>query len=182
MASTLKNYSVEVHFAQRLAASEKKIRDKAVKRLRSWITIRSQSEKNDFSEDDLMKIWKGLFYCVWMSDKLLIQQALVENIATLVYSFKSQKSVMLYIRTFYKTMMREWLGIDHLRIDKYYKLVRKMLNHSFEMIKKSEWKPEVIDEFVDVMKTTVLTLTQTLQSLMVYDSTWLIFIWLNYVK
>ena len=26
-----------------------------------------------FSEVDLLKIWKGLFYCMWMSDKPLIQ-------------------------------------------------------------------------------------------------------------
>ena len=25
------------------------------------------------SEDDLMKIWKGLHYCMWMQDKPLIQ-------------------------------------------------------------------------------------------------------------
>lgn len=26
-----------------------------------------------FGEVDLLKIWKGLFYCMWMSDKPLIQ-------------------------------------------------------------------------------------------------------------
>ena len=26
-----------------------------------------------FGELDLMKVWKGLFYCMWMSDKPLIQ-------------------------------------------------------------------------------------------------------------
>lgn len=26
-----------------------------------------------FTEDDFMRIWKGLFYSMWMSDKPLIQ-------------------------------------------------------------------------------------------------------------
>lgn len=27
----------------------------------------------DFTDDDFMRIWKGLFYCMWMADKPLVQ-------------------------------------------------------------------------------------------------------------
>jgi ribosomal RNA-processing protein 1 len=27
----------------------------------------------EFTDDDLMRIWKGLFYCMWMADKPLVQ-------------------------------------------------------------------------------------------------------------
>lgn len=27
----------------------------------------------EFVDDDFMRIWKGLFYCMWMADKLLVQ-------------------------------------------------------------------------------------------------------------
>jgi len=37
---------------------DKKTRDKAVKALGRWI-----SSKKDFSHLELMKLWKGLFYC-----------------------------------------------------------------------------------------------------------------------
>lgn len=26
-----------------------------------------------FSQEELLKIWKGLFYCMWMQDKPLLQ-------------------------------------------------------------------------------------------------------------
>lgn len=37
--------TVEVHFAQRLAANEKKIRDRAIKKLRKWLEVRSLAKK-----------------------------------------------------------------------------------------------------------------------------------------
>lgn len=27
----------------------------------------------EFTDDDFMRIWKGLFYCMWMADKPLVQ-------------------------------------------------------------------------------------------------------------
>ena len=38
------------------------------------------------SEDDLMKIWKGLHYCMWMQDKPLIQVPF-ENLNLSLYTF-----------------------------------------------------------------------------------------------
>jgi len=42
---TSKSASVEVHFAQRLAANEKKIRDRAMKKLRKWFELKSLTKK-----------------------------------------------------------------------------------------------------------------------------------------
>ncbi|XP_077990193.1 ribosomal RNA processing protein 1 homolog A-like [Glandiceps talaboti] len=150
------DYSAEVHFAQRLAANEKKIRDRAVKRLRKWIAARSKLNKYAFDETDLLKIWKGLFYCMWMSDKPLIQEELAETISHLIHAFQSPQSALLFIDTFFQTMTREWAGIDRLRMDKFYLLVRKCLIHSFELIKKSQWDIELIQKLMDIFKAGVL--------------------------
>ncbi|XP_070581352.1 ribosomal RNA processing protein 1 homolog A-like [Ptychodera flava] len=150
------SYSAEVHFAQRLAANEKKVRDRAVKNLRKWVSVRSQSDENAFSETDLLKIWKGLFYCMWMSDKPVIQEELAETIANLIHSFQTTSSALNFVETFFQTMAREWLGIDRLRLDKFYMLVRRCLSHSFEMVKRRDWDSEVIDELMNVMKNGVL--------------------------
>ena len=32
----------------------------------------------------MLRIWKGLFYCLWMSDKPLVQEELAKNIAELL--------------------------------------------------------------------------------------------------
>ena len=51
--------SAEVQFAQRLAANEKKDRDKAVKKLKRWFESRSAGSK-PFAEDELMRL--RIFY------------------------------------------------------------------------------------------------------------------------
>lgn len=129
----------EVQFAQRLAANEKRIRDRAVKKLRGYISGRTQRPDGGFSQDELLKIWKGLFYCMWMQDKPLLQEELANNIAQLIHVIQNTEARHLFIQTFWQTMSREWNGIDNLRLDKYYMLIRLILRQSFEVLKRSGW-------------------------------------------
>ncbi|NXS00258.1 RRP1B protein, partial [Oxylabes madagascariensis] len=110
----------EVQFAQRLAANEKRIRDRALKKLRGYIGLRTQRPAGGFSQEELLKIWKGLFYCMWMQDKPLLQEELAANISQLIHVFQNTEARHLFIQTFWQTMNREWSGIDNLRLDKYY--------------------------------------------------------------
>ncbi|KAF9362383.1 hypothetical protein BGX34_006296 [Mortierella sp. NVP85] len=132
-------------FGKKLAANDKKTRDKAVKALGKWI-----SNKKDFTHLELMKLWKGLFYCVWMSDKPIIQQQLSETLSSLVVKVP-REGVMDFISTFWETMCAEWNGIDRLRLDKYYYLLRRFMSYSFRMLKENDWDLETIDEFANVM-------------------------------
>lgn len=87
-----------ITFAKRLAANEKSGRDQALARLRVWL-----SKKPDLSELDLLKIWKGLFYCMWMSDKAPVQQELAAAMSKLVWCFgQDLDRVNLFIVTYYK--------------------------------------------------------------------------------
>lgn len=129
----------EVQFAQRLAANEKRIRDRAVKKLRGYISGRTQRPDGGFSQDELLKIWKGLFYCMWMQDKPLLQEELANNIAQLIHVIQNTEARHLFIQTFWQTMSREWNGIDNLRLDKYYMLIRLILRQSFEVLKRNGW-------------------------------------------
>ncbi|XP_021500816.1 ribosomal RNA processing protein 1 homolog B isoform X2 [Meriones unguiculatus] len=65
--------STEFQFAQRLASSEKGVRDRAVRKLRQYLSARTQSDTGSFSQEELLKIWKGLFYCMWVQDEPLLQ-------------------------------------------------------------------------------------------------------------
>ncbi|KAF9214196.1 hypothetical protein BGZ59_004155 [Podila verticillata] len=132
-------------FGKRLAANDKKVRDKAVKALGKWI-----SNKTEFTHLELMKLWKGLFYCVWMSDKPVVQQQLSETLSSLILRVP-RSSVMDFISTFWLTMCGEWHGIDRLRLDKFYFLLRRFLSYSFRMLKENEWDLETIEEFSKVM-------------------------------
>ncbi|KAG0267030.1 hypothetical protein BG011_009778 [Mortierella polycephala] len=142
-------------FGKRLASSDKKIRDKAVKALGKWI-----SNKDNLSHLDLMKLWKGLFYCVWLSDKPVIQQQLSDTLSSLILRVP-RSAVMQFIATFWETICAEWHGIDRLRMDKYYFLLRRFLSYSFRMLKEDEWDLSTIEEFNNVMINGPLNATST---------------------
>ncbi|XP_064008689.1 ribosomal RNA processing protein 1 homolog B isoform X1 [Pogoniulus pusillus] len=141
----------EVQFAQRLAANEKRIRDRALKKLRGYLSVRSQRPAGGFSQDELLKIWKGLFYCVWMQDKPLLQEELVNNISQLMHVIQNTETRHLFIQTFWQTVNREWNGIDNLRLDKFYMLMRMVLRQSFEVLKRNEWDERLIEPLLQLL-------------------------------
>ncbi|NXE05760.1 RRP1B protein, partial [Lophotis ruficrista] len=109
-----------------------------------------------FSEEELLKIWKGLFYCMWMQDKPLLQEELADNISQLIHVFQNTKARHLFIQTFWRTMNREWNGIDNLRLDKYYMLMRKILRQSFEVLKRNEWDESLSELFLQLLMKEVM--------------------------
>lgn len=146
----------EVQFAQRLAANEKRIRDRAVKKLRGYISGRTQRPDGGFSQDELLKIWKGLFYCMWMQDKPLLQEELANNIAQLIHVIQNTEARHLFIQTFWQTMSREWNGIDNLRLDKYYMLIRLILRQSFEVLKRNGWDESLREQLLQLLMKEVM--------------------------
>ncbi|NWR62047.1 RRP1B protein, partial [Bucorvus abyssinicus] len=146
----------EVQFAQRLAANEKRIRDRALKKLRAYISVRTQRPAGGFSQEDLLKIWKGLFYCMWMQDKPLLQEELADSISQLIHVIQNTEARHLFIQTFWQTMSREWNGIDNLRLDKFYMLMRMILRQSFEVLKRNEWNESLIELFLQLQMKEVM--------------------------
>lgn len=135
----------KMRFARKLASSNKRIREKAISLLVLWLT--SQKQVN---EDELKKIWKGLFYCVWHSDKLPVQADLIERLASLAEKLDIALSLQFF-RVFLSTMRREWAGIDRLRLDKFYLLLRKYLIHMFAVLESSGWDANLTKEFMDLL-------------------------------
>ena len=75
-------------------------------------------------EEELLKVWKALFYCVWMSDKVPVQQELIVRMGSLVRRIDASAA---FLDAFFVTMWREWLGLDRNRVDKFYSLIRRMV-------------------------------------------------------
>ncbi|XP_063983151.1 ribosomal RNA processing protein 1 homolog [Diachasmimorpha longicaudata] len=131
----------EIKFARMLASNDKKARTKMLKKLTAWITVRSKSSFV-FTETDFMRLWKGLFYCMWMSDKPLVQEELAESISKLVHCFELMEPAILYTQCALKTLSTEWFGIDHYRLDKFQMLARRILRQTFVMCQKRDWNEE----------------------------------------
>eukprot|EP00656_Telonema_subtile_P049269 TRINITY_DN6081_c0_g1_i1.p1 TRINITY_DN6081_c0_g1~~TRINITY_DN6081_c0_g1_i1.p1 ORF type:complete len:409 (+),score=186.47 TRINITY_DN6081_c0_g1_i1:129-1355(+) len=145
----------QLTWGKKLAHNDKKVRDKTVKVLRQWL-----SKMPNMSDLDFLKLWKGLFYCFWMSDKRPVQRELAENIASLVASCH-QNSRLAFIKGFFVTMLREWSGIDRLRLDKYFVLLEVFLEASFAALHGLDWDEEVVDTFVADMEQSVLSPKET---------------------
>ncbi|GAA5961840.1 hypothetical protein JCM3765_004092 [Sporobolomyces pararoseus] len=169
-----------------LASSEKPIRDKAVASLTKFLSAGKLPLKGEEEEEELLvgdldwekewkpdsrleelemaKLWKGIYYCFWMSDKPLVQQALAQTLAdlTLVVRPKSTKpekngrvervkSTLAFLKGFWSTVCREWVGLDRLRIDKFYLLIRRFIEVSFKFLEREEWDPKAIELYNEVL-------------------------------
>ncbi|XP_049730936.1 ribosomal RNA processing protein 1 homolog A [Elephas maximus indicus] len=146
----------EIQLAQRLAGNEKVTRDRAVKKLRKYIVARTQRAAGGFTHEELLKVWKGLFYCMWMQDKPLLQEELGRTISQLLHAFQTTEAQHLFLQTFWQTMNREWTGIDRLRLDKYYMLMRMILNESLKALQMRGWEESQCEQLLKLLMTEIL--------------------------
>ncbi|XP_036094044.1 ribosomal RNA processing protein 1 homolog A isoform X2 [Rousettus aegyptiacus] len=146
----------EIQLAQRLAGNEQVTRDRAVRKLRKYIVARTQRAAGGFTHDELLKVWKGLFYCMWMQDKPLLQEELGRTISQLLHAFQTTEAQHLFLQTFWQTMNREWTGIDRLRLDKFYMLMRMVLNESLKALKMRDWEERQVEQLLELLTTEIL--------------------------
>jgi ribosomal RNA-processing protein 1 len=85
-----------------------------------------------------------------MSDRPKTQQALANSLAELV-SILPPASTIPFLRAYWQTMQREWTNIDVLRMEKFLLLTRRYLGATFEVMKKSNWDEELIQEHIDLL-------------------------------
>ncbi|KAI9674674.1 MAG: hypothetical protein M1817_001577 [Caeruleum heppii] len=140
-------------FLKQLAASDRPTRDKAVDSLRTYLAGR-----RELDQLELLKLWKGLFYCVWMSDRAKTQQRLTVDLAGLVGVIPAN-NVMPFLEAFWMTMAREWNGIDLLRMDKFLLLARTYLGASFGILAKSHWQAEIVTQYTVILSSIPLNPT-----------------------
>ncbi|XP_068821645.1 ribosomal RNA processing protein 1 homolog A isoform X2 [Capricornis sumatraensis] len=146
----------EIQLAQRLAGNEQVTRDRAVRKLRKYIVARTQRAEGGFTHDELLKVWKGLFYCMWMQDKPLLQEELGRTISQLVHAFQTTEAQHLFLQTFWQTMNREWPGIDRLRLDKFYMLMRMVLREALTALQTQGWDERQTEQLLELLTTEIL--------------------------
>lgn len=130
-----------------LASCNTTVRSQSLRLLQSWLSSQSQ----ELSDSDIKKLWKGLFYCLWHSDKTPNQVALIDRLTSLFLSLHNALSVEFF-RGFLVTLRREWPGIDRLRLDKFYLLIRRFMKALFELMRLKKWDTDVLGEYVGVLE------------------------------
>jgi ribosomal RNA-processing protein 1 len=88
---------------------ERKEREKAVDSLRTFL-----GQDRDFTQLDFLKLWKGLYYCMWMCDRMRVQQRLADDLGDLV-SVLRPKNTILFIQAFWTTLSNQWPILDQHR-------------------------------------------------------------------
>ncbi|XP_050678432.1 ribosomal RNA processing protein 1 homolog [Leptidea sinapis] len=142
----------EFKFALLLSGNDKKTRDRVLKSLKKWLT--NCFDKNyAFKEDDFIRVWKGLFYAMWMSDKPLVQEDLCESIANTLDLFPNDqfKYAVLMTKAGFKVLALEWYGLDQHRYDKFLMLVRRYLRGSFRCLQRMEWDVDSCKLYADML-------------------------------
>uniref|UniRef100_A0A8C5ZGP0 Ribosomal RNA processing 1 n=1 Tax=Marmota marmota marmota TaxID=9994 RepID=A0A8C5ZGP0_MARMA len=139
------------------ARSESKIglKQRTPSRERKWSECHC-SGTGSFTHDELLKVWKGLFYCMWMQDKPLLQEELGRTISQLIHAFQTTETQHLFLQTFWQTMNREWAGIDRLRLDKFYMLMRMVLNESLKAVRTRGWEEKQVEQLLELLITEIL--------------------------
>ncbi|KAK0553102.1 hypothetical protein OC845_001382 [Tilletia horrida] len=157
-----------------LASTEKKIRDGGIRSLAAFLSrptntvgVGAQSQTGIIPPDEMAKLWKGIFYCFWMSDKPLVQQALATELADLVliiakgssqkrgssststststiYDLGRVQSALAFLQGFWAAMAREWPLIDKHRVDKYYLLMRRFTGAGFRLCQYTGWDTSIV--------------------------------------
>uniref|UniRef100_A0A182NR75 Uncharacterized protein n=1 Tax=Anopheles dirus TaxID=7168 RepID=A0A182NR75_9DIPT len=146
----------EIKFARTLAGNDAPMRRRVLKNLKTWLSTRSQSTFA-FSDADFMRLWKGLFYCMWMSDKPLVQEELADSLASLVHCFDQNIPVaMQFFKAFLTTMGNEWFGIDRWRMDKFMMLVRRVTRQALVALHEAGWQKEHVEHFSNSVNETIL--------------------------
>jgi hypothetical protein len=96
-------------FILTLFAAERKEREAAVSSLRTYL-----SRDAEFSRLDFLKLWKGLYYCMWMCDRMRVQQQLADTLAELVDVLQPQNTITFF-DAFWSTLAKQWHTLDQHR-------------------------------------------------------------------
>mmetsp|Transcript_20976 Transcript_20976/g.29609 ORF Transcript_20976/g.29609 Transcript_20976/m.29609 type:complete len:748 (-) Transcript_20976:145-2388(-) len=79
--------SPELKFGRQLAGTEERKRHEAVDKLERYIKARCdiRNETGGFSELDLLRLWKGLWYTLFLADKVPVQDELSKRLTELIW-------------------------------------------------------------------------------------------------
>ncbi|TIB81323.1 glucose-repressible alcohol dehydrogenase transcriptional effector [Wallemia mellicola] len=102
-------------------------------RLRPPSHITDVSRQNNLDDLESAKLWKGIFYCFWMSDKPLVQQKLAWDLSNILLEIPDVDNCWNFYKGFWDELIREWSGLDRYRLDKYYMLIRKFLQAAIKV-------------------------------------------------
>ncbi|CBY11822.1 unnamed protein product [Oikopleura dioica] len=132
--------------ARNLAANTLPERERAFKYLKNVF-----QKSSTLTRTEALCAWKGMFFMMWHSDGLEVQEQLAERMAKIIFMLKNDKSKMNFIQGALEIINREWTGIDRLRMSKFMLLVRLLFRFSLETLANNGWPLGEVHWFIGVL-------------------------------
>ncbi|SCU90470.1 LADA_0F04302g1_1 [Lachancea dasiensis] len=161
-------------FVKQLASNTRTVREEALESLKKYLTTRQFKDSKQIQFD---KLWKGLYYAMWFSDRPRPQQRLAASLAQLHELYfdpkdnsvareqpgeagseveddnvqlltLNDKAFLKFSKAFWRVMCLEWYHIDHHRLDKYLLLVRRVLASQLRYLQMRLWDRPVVSNYI----------------------------------
>ncbi len=154
---------VYVKLARKLSHVDREVRMAGLDSVRAFLRSR-----RNLGHEEMMKLWTGLFYCMWHADKPLVQQELARSLSGLLLEIGWHDALSFYA-CFAETMCRKWQGIDRLRLDKFYDLCRCFTQEMLRLLSTHRWEAEIVSAFVGQLNRQILHGTSLAMTLHLID-------------
>uniref|UniRef100_A0A0N5AST3 Ribosomal RNA processing protein 1-like protein n=1 Tax=Syphacia muris TaxID=451379 RepID=A0A0N5AST3_9BILA len=146
----------QIVLAQKLACGEPVTRKRAIRALEKW--IKQTSEEHEFNEKLMTSLCKGLYYGMWMQDKMLLQESLADFFGNIINIFHKEAQSARYVKSFFCTISDEWPRVDRWRMDKFLMvLIRRLTRATFARLKSHGWPSSDWELYMGAFKETVLS-------------------------
>lgn len=93
---------------------------------------------------------------MWFSDRPRPQQRLANDLGQL-FLIVPKPNYHNFCLAFWVVMAREWVGIDHHRLDKFLLLVRRVLFNQLKRIKESDYDRDLVAAYLSALKASPLS-------------------------
>ncbi|KAI4117178.1 MAG: hypothetical protein LQ345_002529 [Seirophora villosa] len=136
----------ESPFVKELASSDRRTREKALESLRIYL-----SSNRQLTDIELLKLWRGLFFCLWHTPPPLPSQNLCASLSTLLLPLPPRLFAP-FLRAFWTTMTTNYTSIPSLRLDKYLLLMRHYIRSAFQYLRSQRWERGLVAAWTEVME------------------------------
>ncbi|CAI4058104.1 Rrp1p SKDI_04G3160 [Saccharomyces kudriavzevii IFO 1802] len=146
------------NFVKQLSSNNRRTRENALEALKKYLTAKQSREHKQTQAN---KLWKGLYYAMWFSDRPRPQQRLANELGELHGLYFDPKdnsnadeltindeAFIKFSKGFWKVICFEWFNIDRHRLDKYLLLVRRVLFNQLKYLQSRNWNKKVVGEYI----------------------------------
>ncbi|OWB83107.1 hypothetical protein B5S33_g1736 [[Candida] boidinii] len=142
-------------FVKKLASNNRVTREAAFESLQKYLATRSTSRKLSLLEYE--KLWKGLYYTMWFSDRPRPQQRIANLLASLFSETIPADNFSMFVKAFWEIVAKEWPEIDQWRVDKFLMMMRYVVRECFKKLQDNEWSLELTEDYLNILSEGILS-------------------------